>query len=136
MTVQNEPKPDKIMQFISGGWATAILGSAAKHGVFNALEDGGSDAKGVAKKTGISERGAQAVLDGLAGLGLVTVSQGGYQNTPEAATFLVKGKQAYFGGMAEVMAGSLTDWATLPNAVKTGQPTAEVTAEVPDNEFW
>jgi len=124
------------MQFITGGWATAILGSAAKHGIFNALEGNGDDAKGVAKKTGISERGSQALLDGLTGLGVVTLSNGRYHNTPEAAAFLVKGKPAYFGGMAEVMASSMTDWTKLPEAVKTGNPSASVTAEMADNEFW
>ena len=136
MTRPTELTPDRIMQLITGGWASAILGSASKHGIFNALEGGGDNAAGVAKKTGISGRGAQVMLDGLTGLGLVTLSNGRYQNTPEASTFLVKDKPAYFGGMAEVMAASLTDWATLPEAVKTGNPTAASTAEMPDNDFW
>ncbi|HXT00108.1 MAG TPA: methyltransferase [Elusimicrobiota bacterium] len=124
------------MQLISGGWAAAILGAAAKNGVFNALDDGGEDAAGVAKKTGISARGAQAVLDGLTGLGLLSLSNGRYSNTPESAQFLVKGKPSYLGGMAEVMTASLVDWSTLPAAVKTGSPTGSATAAVPDNEFW
>ena len=124
------------MQLISGGWASAILVSAAKHGVFNALENGGDAAAGVAKKTGISARGAQAVLDGLTGLGLLSLSNGRYSNTPESAAFLVKGKPSYLGGMAEVMTASLVDWATLPAAVKSGSPTGSATATVPDNEFW
>jgi ubiquinone/menaquinone biosynthesis C-methylase UbiE len=66
----------------------------------------------------------------------LTLSQGRYQNTPESSTCLVKGKPAYFGGMAEVMTGSLTEWATLPEAVKTGNPTATNTAEMADNDFW
>src|SRR3954467_4767662 len=113
MTGPTQPAPDRVMQFITGGWATAIVGSAAKHGVFNALEGDGDDAKGVAKKAGISERGAQALLDGLTGLSLITLSNGRYRNTPESSTFLVKGKPTNLGGMAEVMAGSLNDWATL-----------------------
>lgn len=136
MSTPTEPTPDKVMQLITGGWAAAILGSAAKHGIFNALEAGGDAAESVAKKAGISTRGAQAVLDGLTGLGLLTLSEGRYRNTPEASAFLVKGKPAYFGGMAEVMTGSLTDWATLPEAVKTGNPTATNTAEMADNDFW
>jgi len=115
------PTPDKVMQLITGGWAAAILGSAAKHGIFNALEGGGDDAAGVAKKTGISARGAQAVLDGLTGVGLLTLVNGRYQNTPEASAFLVKGKPTCLGGMA---------------AVKTGNPTATNTAEMADNDFW
>jgi len=136
MSATTRPTPDKVMQLITGGWASAILGSAAKHGIFNVLEAGGDDAEGVAKKTGISKRGAQAVLDGLTGVGLLTLSNGRYQNSPEASSFLVKGKPAYFGGMAEVMAASLTDWATLPEAVKTGNPTASSRSDTADNEFW
>src|SRR5579864_5158236 len=103
MNVLTEPTPEKVMQLITGGWAAAILGSAAKHGVFNALEGGGDDAQGVAMKAGISVRGAQAVLDGLTGIGLVTLSRGRYRNTPESSAFLVKGRPAYLGGMAEVV---------------------------------
>src|SRR5678815_2975326 len=103
MSPTSQVTPDKIMQFITGGWASAILGSAAKHGIFNALEGAGDDARGVSQKTGISERGSQALLDGLTGLGLLSLSNGRYRNTPDAETFLVKGKPAYFGGMAEVM---------------------------------
>lgn len=124
------------MQCITGGWAAAILGSAARHGVFNALQGGGDGAEGVAKKAGISLRGAQAVLDGLTGLGLISHSNGRYQNSPEASAFLVKGKPAYLGGMAEVMTDALTDWARLPAAVKSGSPTASNTADMADNEFW
>jgi len=129
------PTPDRIMQIITGGWASAILGSAARHGVFDALE-GGGDAKSVAGKTGISTRGAQAVLDGLTGLGLLTRAGAQYRNTPEAEAFLRRNKPSYLGGMAEVMSGSLPEWATLPEAVKTGEPTAATTADMADNDFW
>jgi ubiquinone/menaquinone biosynthesis C-methylase UbiE len=136
MTAPAQPTPDRIMQFITGGWATAILGSAAKHGIFNALGSNGDDAKGVAKKTGISERGSQALLDGLTALGLVNLSNGHYRNTPEAEAFLIKGKPAYLGAMGEVMAGSLNDWTTLADAAKTGNPTAGFHADMADNDFW
>ena len=128
--------PDKVLQLITGGWASAILGSAARHGLFDALERGGGNADSVAAATGISVRGAQALLDGLTGLGLLTHADGQYRNTPHASTFLIKGKPAYLGGMAEVMCGSLRDWATLPDAVKTGEPTATMTVDMADNDFW
>ena len=136
MSTPGGPTPDRVMQVITGGWAAAILGSAAKHGVFSALDGGGDDAEGVAKKTGISARGAQAVLDGLTGVGLLTLSNGRYANTPESSAFLIKGQPAYLGGMAEVMTDSLTEWGTLPDAVKTGKPTSTDTAETADNDFW
>jgi len=68
------PTPDRVMQVITGGWAAAILGSACKYAVFDALEEGGGSAETVAQKTGISQRGAQALLDGLTGLGLLTLA--------------------------------------------------------------
>src|SRR5581483_10930091 len=128
--------PDRIMQFVTGAWATAILGSAARYGVFNALADGSSDAAAVAVKTGISVRGAQALLDGLTGMGLVLHEGGRYQNSPEASQFLVKGGRSYLGGMADVFTASMADWGRLPDAVKTGEPAAANTTDVPDNDFW
>jgi ubiquinone/menaquinone biosynthesis C-methylase UbiE len=130
------PTPEKIMQLVTGGWATSILGAAAQHGIFTALEGNPATTEEVAKKTQISLRGAQALLDGLTGLGLLTLSQGRYHNTLEASTFLVKGKPSYFGGMAEVFLGDFTTWKSLPEAAKTGLPSAVNTSEMADNPFW
>ena len=132
----SEPTPDKVMQLITGAWATSILGAAARHGVFTALEGRPDTADSVATRTGISSRGAQALLDGLTGLGMLTLSDGRYQNTPEASTFLVKGKPSYLGGMAEVFLDDFGTWQKLPEAAKTGLPTAPATTDVVDNPFW
>lgn len=130
------PTPEKIMQLVTGGWATSILGAAARHGIFTALEGNPASAEDVAKKTEISLRGAQALLDGLTGLGLLTLSHGRYQNSPDASAFLVKGKPSYFGGMAEVFLQDFTTWQSLPEAAKTGLPSAANTSEMADNPFW
>jgi ubiquinone/menaquinone biosynthesis C-methylase UbiE len=133
--MSSTPKPDKVMQLITGGWATSILGSAVKHGIFNALDAGSGNAEDIANKAGISKRGAQALLDGLTGLGLISVSNRRYQNTPGSSAFLVQGKPSYLGDMAAVMFDGMAEWATLPEAIKTGNPTVANT-EIPDNEFW
>jgi ubiquinone/menaquinone biosynthesis C-methylase UbiE len=130
------PTPEKVMQIITGGWASSILGAAAQHGLFTALEGNPATAENVAKKTGISLRGAQALLDGLTGLGLLTLSEGRYQNSPDASAFLVKGKPSYFGGLAEVYLQDFPTWQNLPTAAKTGLPSAQNTSEVADNPFW
>jgi len=136
MSTTTAVTPDKIMQISTGGWATAILGAAARHGVFNAIEDGANNAEAVSRKAGISVRGAQALLDGLTALGFVTLSNGRYANSPEASAFLVKGRPSYFGGFADVMTTSLGDWAKLPEAVKSGEPTASEQADMADIDFW
>lgn len=132
----SEPNPERVMQIITGGWATSILGAAARHGIFGALEGNPATAAEVAKKTDISLRGAQALLDGVTGLGLLTLSGGRYQNTPEASQFLVKGKRSYVGGMAEVFLEDFSTWQHMPEAAKTGLPVASNTTEVADNPFW
>jgi len=130
------PTPDRVMQLITGGWATSVLGAAAHHGIFTALDGNPATAETVAKKTGISPRGAQALLDGLAGLGLLTLSEGRYQNSPDASSFLVKGKPTYLGGMAEVFLQDFGTWQNLPEAAKTGMPSTQNTTDVADNPFW
>jgi ubiquinone/menaquinone biosynthesis C-methylase UbiE len=130
------PTPDKIMQITTGGWATSILGAAARHGIFNVLEGNPASAEDVAKKADISQRGAQALLDGLTGLGFLTLSEGRYQNAPDASQFLVKGKPGYLGGMAEVFLEDFSTWQHLPESVKTGLPVASNTVDVADNPFW
>ena len=130
------PTPEKVMQIITGGWASSILGAAARHGIFTALEGNPATAENVAKKTGISSRGAQALLDGLTGVGLLTLSEGQYRNSPDASQFLVKGKPSYLGGMAEVFLEDFVTWQKLPESAKTGLPSAANTPEVADNPFW
>ena len=130
------PAPDKVMQLITGGWACSILGAAARHSIFTVLEGNPDTTENIAKKAGISFRGAQALLDGLTGLGLLTLSGGRYQNSPDASFFLVKGKPSYLGAMAEVFLGDFGTWQKLPEAVKTGLPTAPHTSEMADNPFW
>ena len=42
------PTPEKVMQIITGGWATSILGAACQHGVFTALEGNPANTETVA----------------------------------------------------------------------------------------
>ena len=130
------PTPDKIMQITTGGWATAILGTSMRYKIPTLLEAGADTAAGIAQKASISLRGAQALLDGLTGFGLITCENGRYDNTPEASTFLVEGRPSYLGGMAEVFLGEFPKWQRLPEAAQSGTPATTHTADVPDNEFW
>ena len=130
------PSPERVMQLTTGAWGASILGAAAQHGLFTALEGNSDNAEGVAKRLSISARGAQALLDGLTGLGLLTLAGGKYQNTPEASAFLVRNKPGYLGALAEVFLNDFATWQKLPEAVKTGSPSTANTADVADNPFW
>ena len=130
------PTPEHVMRLMTGGWAASILGASVHHGVFGALEQQPDDADGLARRLAISPRGAQALLDGATGLGLLRRSSGRYENTVEASAFLIKGKPAYLGAMAEVLLDDFAAWQKLPDAAKTGLPSAVQTTDVADNPFW
>lgn len=78
----NRPSPVGIMRLINGYWATGVLAAAATHSLFTHLEHGAGSATELAGRAGISERGAQTLLDGLVSVGLVELHEGRYRNTP------------------------------------------------------
>jgi len=133
---ENQPTPERILQVATGVWSAGILGSAARHSVFAHLEGGEDTVDKIAKRAGISERGAQALLDGLVGLGLVELRDGAYCNSPEASTFLIEDRPAYLGDFAKVLLAQAGAWSALPEVVRTGAPVMTETHDVPDNPFW
>jgi SAM-dependent methyltransferase len=133
----NQPTPERIMQLANGYWATGILGAAASYSLFTHLEAGTDTADQLAAQAGISERGAQTLLDGLVGLGLVELRDGHYRNTAEAATFLVEGQPACFGNFAKLKLAHMGTLVALRDVVRTGAPVTDAaTVEVADNPHW
>jgi len=130
------PSPEKIVQISTGGWTCAVLGAAVTHSLFNHLEADGNTAAALREKIPISDRGLQALLDGLTGMGLLQLQGGKYRNSPEASMYLVEGKPAYLGGFARLNLQDLKRWTEFPEVVKTGVPIDENTSELPENEYW
>jgi SAM-dependent methyltransferase len=130
-----ELSPARIMQIATGGWAASILATAAIHSIFTHVEAGADTPELISRRAGVSLRGAGTLLDGLVGLGLMTVSGGRYRNDPDAAEFLVEGKPGYMGGFAKVVFARSPGRTRLPEAVRTGQTEASE-AEKPENPFW
>ncbi|MFI9581851.1 methyltransferase [Streptomyces sp. NPDC052236] len=124
------------MGLITGYWATGTLGAAASHSLFTHLEDGATSADQLAARAGISQRGAQTLLDGLVSLGLVELRDGHYRNTAEASTFLVEGRSTCLSGFAQLKLAHMEAMAGLPDVVRAGGPLADATVEVADNPHW
>ncbi|RLK58839.1 class I SAM-dependent methyltransferase [Actinokineospora cianjurensis] len=131
----DRPTPDRIMEIANGYWATGILGTAARCSLFTHLEAGVDTASGLAAAAGIAERGAQTLLDGLVGLGLVERTGAGYRNTAEASAFLVEGRPASLSGYAGLKLGQMDKMGDLLAVYRTGGPVAAMT-EVADNPHW
>jgi hypothetical protein len=130
------PTSERIMMLANGYWATGILGTAASHAVFTHLDAGTDTADGLAARAGISERGAQTLLDGLVSLGLVEVRDGRYRNSPDAAAYLVEGRPECLGDFAKLKMAHMGALADLPEVVRAGRPLTDAVVEVADNPHW
>ncbi|MFC5721604.1 methyltransferase [Streptomyces gamaensis] len=131
-----QPAPDGILRLINGYWATGVLGAAAGHSLFTHLEDGADTAARLAGRAGISERGAQTLLDGLVSIGLAELRDGAYRNTAEASAFLVEGRPADLSGLARLKLKHMGNLVSLPEVVRVGGPVADAAVEVADNPHW
>ena len=116
--------PDRLMEIQGGFRASALLAAGATHRIFTHIEHGARTAGEIAARAGISLRGAEALLDGLAGLGVVEREGGRYTNAADTAAFLVEGKPSAMTGFARLAIGDMPDFARLAEAVRTGEPLA------------
>ncbi|MEU5255483.1 class I SAM-dependent methyltransferase [Streptomyces longwoodensis] len=132
----NQPAPDGVMRLINGYWNTGIIAAAATHRLFTHLEEGAGTAAEIASRAQVSERGAQALLDGLVSIDLVTLDGGRYRNTPAASAFLVEGKPASLAGFAKLKLQHVASVTDLPEVVRVGGPLTGGETEVADNPHW
>jgi predicted O-methyltransferase YrrM len=132
----DQPTPDGVLRLINGYWATGILGTAATYSIFTHLENGADTAAKLAAHAGISERGVQALVDGLVSMGLVEPHDGRYRNTPEASAYLVDGRPASLGRLAKLKLKHMGSLITLPDVVRAGGPLTDPATEVVDNPHW
>lgn len=128
--------PQRIMQIAWAHVPQRALTSAVDLGFFTQLDHGCRTAAEVAAAAGASERGTRMVLDVLAALGLVTKSDGEYANTPETATFLVRGKPTYLGGLVQHTNQLWDNYRHTTEAVTTGRPPVAVNTQDDGEEFF
>lgn len=115
------------MQFAWGYAPTLVIEAAVRHGVFDLLDKGPLTAAQVAKKTGASLRGINAILDVLVSFHLLQRKGGRFALTPESAAFLVSSKPSYFGMLfGHISTQLLPAWIQLSDVVRTGRPAAKV----------
>jgi SAM-dependent methyltransferase len=131
-----QPGSERILRLINGYWATGILGAAASHSLFTHLEADAADASQLAARAGISQRGAQALLNGLVSIGLVELHDDKYRNSAEASAFLVEGRPTCLSGFAKLKLDHMVTLTGLPEVVRAGGPLTDATVEVADNPHW
>jgi len=107
-------------------WGSKTLLSAVELGVFSELAKGPADAGSLAERFRLHERSARDFFDALVSLGMLKRQGDQYSNTPETDLFLDRAKPSYIGGMLEMANARLYPfWASLTEALRTGQPQNE-----------
>lgn len=125
----NQPTLANIMNLGTGFWASKILLSALKLGLFTLLgQNKKMSAKDIKNALNLkcTDRHVYDLLDALTAFKLLNreglLETATYSNAPDADTFLDKNKPSYCGGMLEMLNNRLyTFWGNLEEGLLTGE---------------
>jgi 3-hydroxy-5-methyl-1-naphthoate 3-O-methyltransferase len=130
--------PQRISQMAWGYAAPLIIEAGLRNGVFEKLDIGPMTIEEVYAATGASIRGLSAIMNALVGLELLEKDhRGRYSLTPESATFLVRSKPGFMGGVILHTSEHLIPrWLHLNEIVQTGRPISAVNQQETGEEFF
>jgi C-methyltransferase len=119
---QQNVSPEPIFHALQGFQATAVLGTAIRLRVFDAIAGGVTALDGLAGAVSADRRGLAVLCDALTAIGFLVADAAGYHLAPVSERFLVRDGGAYLGGLADVF---FSEWQwrghlALPEAVQRG----------------
>jgi ubiquinone/menaquinone biosynthesis C-methylase UbiE len=123
----NEAQPPEVITQLSDSvYSSFAMLAGMQLDLFTPLEEGPRTAEEIADTLGVQATKLRPLLHALVVAELLNVEDGLFANTPEADTYLVKGRPSYLGGGHEL---KLMLWeATLKTAatISAGEPQAKV----------
>lgn len=115
--------PQKIIDIANAFYKSQTLFAASDLGVFTKLSElGEADAPTLARELGLDARGATLLLNACAAIGLLEKENGRFRNTPDAATFLVRGRKGDLSGAIRYNRDVYAAWAKAGEFAKSGKP--------------
>jgi Dimerisation domain len=121
MAQNNLPEGNHIYDLYTGAYKPHIIRVALELDVFSPLAAGATTTEAVAQACKCNVERIRLLLDYLTGLKVLAKQGEEYFLSPDAATFLVRGKKAYAGDLIMHFAGS-APWDGLRNSIRDGQP--------------
>jgi hypothetical protein len=119
--------PDTIVQLGFGFFASKTFLSAVELGLFTELARSPLDCDSLRLRLQLHPRAARDFFDALVALGWLERTDGIYSNMPAVSLYLDRNKPTYLGGIFEMASARLFRyWASLTEALRTGQPQNEV----------
>jgi SAM-dependent methyltransferase len=121
MDQNNIPEGDRIYDLYTGIYKPQIIRIALKLDVFSPLVSGPANAEVIAKACKCELIGICHLLNYLTSLDILVKQEDKYSLSPEAGTFLVRGKKAYTGDLIMDFVGP-APWESLQESIRGGQP--------------
>ena len=98
----SEIKPTTIFRHAIAVYPPIAMLAGMQLDIFTPLEDGPITATALAEQLGVRAEKLGPLLYALVNAELLTVKEERFENTPEAAAYLVRGRPAYIGGAHEL----------------------------------
>ena len=113
-----------LMEFSTSYWSTCTVFAAVRLGLTQtlALKEGGATAKELAEELSCSQRGMDALLDGLVSIELLVKEDGRYSLHPEAKPLLTPGHFLDRTHFLLHMSDLIAQWDRLDDVVRNGCP--------------
>jgi precorrin-6B methylase 2 len=129
--------PERITQMAWGFAPPLMLQAGVDNQIFDFLNAGPKTIEQIASGTKTSKRGTRALVEGLAGLGLLIRTDDTFSLSPDTAAFLVSTKPGFLGGVLGHLTGQLLQtWSKLSKAVRTGKPVTAVNQQKSGAKFF
>ena len=128
--------PESINAFVRNFQKIRILLTAFELDIFTILDKSPATSREVSEQLKTDARATDRLMNALCALGFLVKKEGQFANTEDAASFLVKGKPAYMGGLMHM--NNLWDtWTTLTESVRYGTSAyrQEASSERPDTDW-
>jgi 3-hydroxy-5-methyl-1-naphthoate 3-O-methyltransferase len=128
--------PTVVMDDFAGMWRSQALTAAVELGIFSHMAQGKRTAKEVAEVAGASLRGTASLLDALTAIRYLRKTGSRYALSPASAAFLVPGKKAYVGAIAQSLSLTWDAWKNLAESVRRGRSAETVDVAEKGKEFF
>ncbi|MEZ4465095.1 MAG: methyltransferase dimerization domain-containing protein [bacterium] len=115
--------PAPLIEMACAYWHSATLIAAVRLDLFSRLAEGPANPAELAERLKTDPVATDALLTGLASLGLVTKTDDRFANAPLADTFLVAGRPAFLGPALQYNGDVYPLWADLHTVVRVGDAT-------------
>jgi 2-polyprenyl-3-methyl-5-hydroxy-6-metoxy-1,4-benzoquinol methylase len=136
---QEQPNPTLIFDTLNAFQRSAALKAAIELDVFTAIGEGNETLAGLAKRCGITERGARILCDYLTIIGHLNKVDGAYALTRDTAVFLDRRSPACIGSIANfiTMPQTIDVFMNLAETLRTGGSNLQQRAATEhENPIW